>query len=36
VHSQLAASLRGRFRGSLRVTLEESRVAWASYEADIA
>jgi 6-pyruvoyltetrahydropterin/6-carboxytetrahydropterin synthase len=36
VHGQLAASLRGRFRGSLRVTLEESRVAWASYEADIA
>lgn len=36
LHGQLAVALRGRFRGSLRVTLEESRVAWASYEADIA
>lgn len=32
LHGQLAARVRGRFAGALRVTLEESRVAWASYE----
>lgn len=32
LHGQLTARVRGRFAGSLRVTLEESRVAWASYE----
>ncbi len=35
VHGQLCDALEGRFRGRLRVTLEESRVAWASYEGDI-
>jgi len=32
IHGQVAARVRGTFRGSLRVTLEESRVAYASYE----
>jgi 6-pyruvoyltetrahydropterin/6-carboxytetrahydropterin synthase len=36
LHGELAAKVRGRFHGSLRVTLEESRVAWASYEAEVA
>ncbi|MBL9076430.1 MAG: 6-carboxytetrahydropterin synthase [Planctomycetes bacterium] len=36
VHAQLAARLRGRFTGGLRVTLEESRVAWASFEGPVA
>ena len=35
LHGQLAARLRNRFRGTLRVTLEESRVASASYEAPL-
>jgi 6-pyruvoyltetrahydropterin/6-carboxytetrahydropterin synthase len=36
LHGQVAAKVRGAFRGTLRVTLEESRVAWASYEAPVA
>lgn len=36
IHAQLAARLRDRFAGTLRVTLEESRVAWASYEGPVA
>lgn len=35
IHGRIAAALQGRFRGTLRVTLEESRVAWASYEAPL-
>lgn len=35
VHGQVATTFAGRFRGRLRVTLEESRVAWASYEGDV-
>ena len=31
----VADAMAGRFRGGLRVTLEESRVAWASYEGPI-
>lgn len=34
MHGQLAGRL-AHFRGGLRVTLEESRTAWASYEAAI-
>ena len=36
IHGQVAARLQGTFRGGLRVTLEESRVAWASYEGPVA
>ncbi|MBX3463683.1 MAG: 6-carboxytetrahydropterin synthase [Planctomycetes bacterium] len=35
LHGELAARVRDGFRGVLRVTLEESRVAWASYEGPI-
>ncbi len=35
IHGQVAALVRGSFRGDLRVTLEESRVAWASYEGPV-
>lgn len=35
VHEQLCAAFAGGFRGRLRVTLEESRVAWASFEGPI-
>lgn len=35
IHGRIGERL-ARFRGSLRVTLEESRSAWASYEAAIA
>ncbi|MBL8751013.1 MAG: 6-carboxytetrahydropterin synthase [Planctomycetes bacterium] len=35
IHGQVAARVRGSFRGDLRVTLEESRVAWASYEGPV-
>lgn len=34
IHGRVAERL-ARFRGGLRVTLEESRTAWASYEAAI-
>ncbi|MCR9244307.1 MAG: 6-carboxytetrahydropterin synthase [bacterium] len=36
IHGEVAAKARDRFSGSLRVTLEESLVAWASYEAPVA
>ena len=32
IHEQVASTVRDKFDGTLRVTLEESRVAWASYE----
>ncbi len=35
LHEQLAARVRGRFTGQLRVRLDESPVAWASYEGPI-
>jgi 6-pyruvoyl-tetrahydropterin synthase len=35
VHQQVCQALAGKFRGGLRVTLEESRVAWASFEGPI-
>jgi len=35
LHGQLVTALAGRFVGHLRVTLEESRVAWASYENEV-
>lgn len=36
LHGQVSARVRGTFRGTLRVTLEESRVAWASFEGAVA
>ena len=35
IHGQVGAALAGRFTGGMKVTLEESRVAWASYEGPI-
>jgi len=35
IHGEVASRVRGTFRGALRVTLEESRVAWASYEGPV-
>ncbi len=35
IHQQVVARLQGQFRGVLRVTLEESRVAWASFEGPV-
>ena len=35
IHEQVCAAFEGPFVGGLRVTLEESRVAWASYEGPI-
>ncbi|MCU0865777.1 MAG: 6-carboxytetrahydropterin synthase [Planctomycetes bacterium] len=35
LHGRVAAAMVGRFRGGLRVTLEESRVAWASFEGPV-
>ena len=35
IHQQVCDAFAGRFRGGLRVTLEESRVAWASFEGPI-
>ena len=35
IHQQVCSAFAGRFVGGLRVTLEESRVAWASYEGPI-
>ncbi len=32
IHSEVASSVRKIFDGSLRITLGESHVAWASYE----
>jgi 6-pyruvoyltetrahydropterin/6-carboxytetrahydropterin synthase len=36
IHSQLCEKLRGQFQGELKVTLQESHVASASYEAPLA
>jgi 6-pyruvoyltetrahydropterin/6-carboxytetrahydropterin synthase len=36
LHGEVAARVRATFLGTLRVTLEESRVAWASYEGPVA
>jgi 6-pyruvoyltetrahydropterin/6-carboxytetrahydropterin synthase len=35
IHEQLASQLSGEFSGLLRVTLDESQMAWAAYEAPI-
>ena len=35
LHREIAARVKPGFAGTLRVTLEESRVAWASYEAEV-
>lgn len=35
LHGRIAEQLRGKFRGDARVVLEESHVAWGSYEAPI-
>lgn len=35
IHAEVARRVRGRFAGVLRVTLEESRVAWASFEGPV-
>jgi 6-pyruvoyltetrahydropterin/6-carboxytetrahydropterin synthase len=35
LHGRVATAMSGRFRGGLRVTLEESRVAWASFEGPV-
>jgi 6-pyruvoyltetrahydropterin/6-carboxytetrahydropterin synthase len=35
LHGQIAARVKNTFRGSLRVTLEESRVAWGSFEGPV-
>ena len=35
LHGQMAAKVRGQFRGSMRVTLRESPVAWTSYDGDV-
>jgi 6-pyruvoyltetrahydropterin/6-carboxytetrahydropterin synthase len=35
LHQQIAAKVKGRFQGSLKVTLHESHVAWASFEGSI-
>lgn len=36
IHQRVCERMHGTFRGALRVTLEESRVAWASYEGPVA
>ena len=35
VHDRMAGQLGNRFRGTLTVTMRESPIAWASYEAPI-
>ena len=35
IHQRLAAELASAFRGALRIVLEESHVAWGSYEAPV-
>ncbi|GAB4404220.1 MAG: 6-carboxytetrahydropterin synthase [Bacteroidia bacterium] len=35
IHTEIGRVLQGRFSGGLRVTLGESHVAWAAYEAPI-
>lgn len=36
VHEQLGKAVRNQFQGDLKITLGESHVAWASYEAPVA
>jgi 6-pyruvoyltetrahydropterin/6-carboxytetrahydropterin synthase len=36
IHRQLAEQLRASFQGTLKITLEESYIAWGSYEGPIA
>ncbi len=36
IHEQLGKAVRRQFRGDLKITLGESHVAWASYEAPVA
>ena len=36
IHQQVTARMRGQFHGMLRITLDESSVAWASYEGPVA
>lgn len=36
IHEQIANQMRGKFRGQLRISLDESTVAWASYEGPVA
>ncbi len=35
VHGQLSSHVKATFQGKLRVTLGESHVAWASFEAEV-
>ena len=35
IHEAMAAKIAGHFRGDLKITLEESHVAWASYTAPV-
>lgn len=35
LHARMAEQFRGKFRGVARILLEESHVAWGSYEAPI-
>ncbi len=35
VHQEIASRVRSSFQGSLRVVLEESHVAWGSFEAPV-
>lgn len=35
IHRQLATRVRGHFQGKLKVTLGESHIAWASFEAAV-
>lgn len=35
IHGTVAELVKGQFSGNLRITLEESHVAWASYEGSV-
>ena len=35
IHSRISDEIRSSFKGSLKITLGESHVAWASYESEI-
>jgi len=35
IHQQISKQVSSFFKGSLKVTLEESHIAWGSYEAEI-
>lgn len=35
IHNELASAVRSHFEGSIKITLGESHVAWASYESPI-